>query len=355
MKSNESLYATGHSRLAKDGATSGSAIVEMHSVSQRTHPCGGGRHRVTRQLLLAAIAGLSWSAAARADMFLYEPFEAAPDAAAVGWASESAWKFTNRNDGVASAWKRIDEGLSFDRLVTSDGGAIRIHTPNGGNCAVERQIDIAQPRSGESLWMSWLLHYTGPSDSGTWCEHEFGIRFRRNRDDADESSYRDYPFYAGTWDQNIRIGTDGNGKDWPGATDWIQPPVSGESYLVLCAVTNIALGAWNGSRATEIRSWVLDVDHFQQLLGLEILDSRIELPQEEFMACLDTNCVAVAGEKNYGDWGTANFNPDDFLQITARISKTDATYVVDEIRMGNVYRDVLPLTKLIRGTVLYVK
>ncbi len=294
--------------------------------------------------LACSLLALALANCARADLFLYEPFDV--NSVGGGWAEDGDWEFTNRSETVESSCELVAEGLRFGRLVTS-GGAMQIETPNGGNCSVSRQMDIQQPASGGTVWMSFVFHYEGPVDSGDWAEQEFGVRFMHADGETRTSlgethTFQDYPLYAGQWDQDIKQGLDTNGKD-PSGDIWRKPPVSGQDYLVLCAVTNLALGAWNGGKATEMRGWVLDRDSFEQLLSTGALDMNTPPSQEEFMLLLDANCVAVSSEQSWGDWGTGNFNSDDWFQLNSRVGKADTGYLVDELRMGHAYADVLPL------------
>ena len=300
--------------------------------------------------LIYSLMTLLLANCARADLFLHEPFDGSSTDSPLGWAADSVWEFTNRSETVVSTCEPTDEGLQFGRLVTS-GGAMLINTGNNGKGSLSRPMDIPKPDSRKSVWMSFVFHYSGPSNSATYNTQEFGVRFMH----ADDSTYtfQDYPLYAGTWDKEIRQGLDANGKDISGDT-WLEPPVSGQDYLVLCAITNIALGNWNSDKATELRSWVLDPSRFERVLATGALDSKTPPSQEEFMSLLDTNCVAVSSEQSWGSWGTGNLNSDDRFQLYSAVNMQAASYVVDELRMGDAYKDVLPLYPPSRGGTMII-
>ena len=289
--------------------------------------------------LTCSLVALVLANCAKADLFLHEPFDVDSAEVPLGWAADGAWEFTNRSETVVSTCELVDDGLQFGRLVTS-GGAMLIETGNGGKLSVCRPMDIPKPVSGGSVWMSFVFHYSGPTDSATYNTQEFGVRFMHA--DGETYTFQAYPLYADTWDKVIRQGLDANGKDISGSS-WLEPPVSGQDYLALCAITNIALGNWNSDKATEIRSWVLDQRRFERVLVTGALDSKTPPSQEEFMALLDENCVAVSSELAWGNWGTGNLNSDDRFQLYSAVSRQAASYVVDELRMGDTCGDVLPL------------
>lgn len=292
---------------------------------------------------------------AQAQLLVYEPFnhrigdEGAGDSdLSFGWEEGSGWFFyTNTIDESYpnASVLEMAGNIAFGRLV-STGMAVRVTTPTDSMCSLERPMSIPAPATGDSVWFSYLMNYSGPTNSATYKYHTFGITFRHNA--ASSYSYCAYPLYAGTWESGLCSAADSNGKDMA-IRAWNEGPYSEKTYLVVCAITNIALPAWHSSDATEIRQWVLDETCFSNVCETGILDSKYAVEQSDFISLLDGSSLSVSYEKCYGGWGTPNLNTNDVWQITSLLSlynNPTAIYVIDELRMGRTYKDVIPLVPL---------
>ncbi len=279
-----------------------------------------------------------------ASLWVSEPFDTtsldavtnAP-AGGTGWEDNSAWNVSNSLNTVSLA---ITNNLTFGRLATS-GQALRVSNPNQSTGFLQRAIDVTPPARRGSFWTSYLVHYEGPTASGNYQYHWFGWSFRKPSDDT--YLFASVALNAGQWDANLYAAADVNGKDLTRA-EWPSPPVSGTTYLVITAVTNVFLPQWSGSENTVLRQWVLDSSDFTAVVDSGLLDAATS--EAAFAALLNSNSRSAVQESQDGNWGTGNLNADDLWRFSFDLRNYNpphAVYTLDELRMGASFVDILPL------------
>ncbi len=293
-------------------------------------------------ILLLAMAGLASSAFA--GLMVHEPFDvesvsALTDGPAdgIGWQADSVWTVTNT---LGELQLSLAENLEMGRLVTT-GAALRITNPNQTTGKLRRGIAITPPARNASVWASYLLHYSGPTNSGTYQKQGFDWSFRNA--EKDTYTFASTFLFAGDWDKDMNMGADANGKDMTRIA-WPTAPVDGTLYLVVTSITNLSLGSWNGDKRTALRQWVLETDDFNAIVESGLLADTT--PEADFSQLLDAHCVGVIEESVDGSWGTGNLGADDVWQFSLELrnyGNPTAVYVLDELRLGASFTDVLPL------------
>ncbi len=291
-----------------------------------------------------ALALLSLSTCAFANLWVHDSFTSTTlnsvtntPAGGSGWQTDSAWIVSNSFNSLSLS---LVDNLDMGRLMTT-GQALRVSNPNQSTGYLERGIDITPPSSRSSFWTSYLVQYEGPTTSGTYQYHQGGWSFRKATDAT--YTFASIFLHAGEWDSTLGCIADVNGKDGSRA-DWLVPPVSGTTYLVVTAVTNLYLPSWSGSESTVLRQWVLDSDDFAAVVDSGLLDSATS--EATFAALLNGHSRAIIQESQDGEWGTDNLNANDrwrFAFDLRNYNPPHATYTLDELRLGASFVDVLPL------------
>ncbi len=303
------------------------------------------------------LSGLGPALVAAADLWVHEPFAVSTmndvtnaPAGGTGWQENSFWRLTNTLNAIDIG---LTGNLAMGRLVTS-GQALRVSNPNQSSGHLQRGIDVNPPPRRGSFWTSYLVRYEGPTSSGTYQHQQFGWSLRSPADGS--YTFASFMLHAGEWDASLWAAADANGKDLTREM-WDPAPVSATTYLVVTAVTNVHLPSWSGSEATTLRQWVLDADDFTAVVNSGLLDPSV--PQADFMALLDGHNRSVVQEHSFGSWGTGNLKADDLWRFSFDLRNYNpppAEYILDEIRMGSAFADVLPLVPLPPpGTVLIVR
>lgn len=300
--------------------------------------------------LATALCSVLVALSASASPWLTEPFEIdsietlTNTLTGTGWHPDTPWAFTTPTNTPSPSLALVPN-LSFGTLVTS-GAALEIHNPNKREGYLQRTLNIPLPPSHSSVWFSYLVHYTGPTASGSYQTQTFGWSIYDSTKDttnlAEALTYECRSFNAGTWDKVMTSLAEADNKNEKTA-DWLMPPTSDTTYLVITAITNIALPRWSSNEDTTLRQWVLSRADFETLTPDGVLNTSFDEPA--FCAHLDEHCQSVVSESKNGGWSSYNIGSNDLFRIhfaLNRYNNPTATYILDELRMGPTYRDILP-------------
>ena len=176
-----------------------------------------------KTILLLAMASLAFTAAA--DLWVHEPFDidSVSDATngpagGTGWQAGSVWAVTNT---LGTLELGVAENLEMGRLVTT-GAALRITNPNQTTGMLKRGIDIAPPAQRSSVWASYLVHYSGPTASGTYQYQNFDWSFRNA--DTDAYVFSSMFLTAGSGARETSTPTTCGGSRWTSGTTTTPSP-----------------------------------------------------------------------------------------------------------------------------------
>jgi hypothetical protein len=217
-------------------------------------------------------------------------------------------------------------GTSLDTETGGSGNAWQSTSSNTKLIRFARLTNFANSSRGDDAWLTYIIHYTGPTSSSAYQEQNVGNRFTNGSVDPIDQKNDAYRFGvrfldAGTWDTvlNTQAIINSDAKD-----SVTIPVVSDSTYMVVVGMLNMKLPSYSGSYATTNKVWILTEDNL-------------------------TNVQRVA----YGDWGTYGLESDYYFMFDNYLtSGSSSICTFDEIRIGGTLADVLPLKPA--GTVLIV-
>ncbi|MDA3800512.1 MAG: hypothetical protein PF692_15745 [Kiritimatiellae bacterium] len=285
---------------------------------------------------------------AKAELFLSENFDytlgTSLDTETGGSGTWGANAWTNVITNIVSrGTEEIVDGLQFGRLETS-GNAWQSTSSNTKLIRFARLTNFANSSRGDDAWLTYIIHYTGPTSSSAYQEQNVGNRFTNGSVDPIDQKNDAYRFGvrfldAGTWDTvlNTQAIINSDAKD-----SVTIPVVSDSTYMVVVGMLNMKLPSYSGSYATTNKVWILTEDNFNNLC-------KSEFSFDSLNANNLTNVQRVA----YGDWGTYGLESDYYFMFDNYLtSGSSSICTFDEIRIGGTLADVLPLKPA--GTVLIV-
>ncbi len=302
-----------------------------------------------KKLLTTLVAIILTATFAKAELFLSEHFDytigESLDTQSGGSGTWSANSWTNViTNAVDRGTEEIVEGLTFGRLETS-GQAWKTTSTGAKKIQFARLTDFVNSTKGDNAWMSYIVHYKGPTASATYQHQIVGSRFTKGAVIPEDTKNHAYRFgarflEAGQWDTNLRAQAiiDGDSRST------VDIPVeSDKTYMVVVGMFNMKLSNFENSKATTNKVWILTEDNFANLCKGEF--SFETLNENNF-----TNVQRVA----WGNWGTYGLESDYYFTLDNYLtSGSSSICIFDEIRIGETLNDILPLRP--SGTILIVK